>query len=169
MAATDTLPLGVVLEGREMDNPWQDHCWRPIAVIPGAAQTGEWRVLRQGKGWVHHLAGTLDLDLFEKETDGYRANLSQPQPRVFVVLRPDDEGEWGVVPFLVTVCPYEAEGYVESGDEIVEGVPMPEDVIAWVQSFIDAHHVDVPFEKRKLKKHDSVREGAIPRVGKRFR
>ncbi|MEE8392932.1 MAG: DUF3305 domain-containing protein [Rhodospirillales bacterium] len=158
MAATDTLPLGIVLERREMNNHWQDHCWLPAAVIPGAAAVTEWRQLRRGEGWIHYHAGTLDLDLFEKETEGYKVNLSQPQPKVFVVLHPDDEGEREVVPFLVTACPYEAEGYSESGDEIVEGVPMPDDVIAWVQAFIDAYHVDVPFEKRKLKKHVSERK-----------
>jgi len=160
MAATATIALGVVLERRQMDNPWEDHCWRPVAVVPGAAPSGEWRVLRQGEKWVHYLAGTLDLNLFEKETGGYRTNLSQPQPRVFVVVRPADEGGREAVPILVTACPYEAEGYVESGDEIVEGVPMPDGVIAWVQDFVDAYHVDVPFEKRKLKKHVSAREAS---------
>jgi len=31
----ETLPLGIVLERRKIDNPWVDHTWRPVAVIPG--------------------------------------------------------------------------------------------------------------------------------------
>ena len=57
-----------------------------------------------------------------------------------------------MVPFLVTVCPYEAESYTESGEEIVEGVPMPPEILGWVQAFVDTHHVDQPFKKRKQKK-----------------
>ncbi len=167
MAATETLSLGVVIERRQLDNPWQDHCWLPVAVIVGAPPIVKWRELRQGKDWVHYHADTLELDLFEKETDGYRVNLSQPQPSVFVILRPDEEGEQEMVPFLITACPYEAEGYVESGDEIVEGVPMPDAVIAWVQAFIDAYHVDVPFVKRKRKKHTSSQGKRPLRDGKR--
>ena len=38
------------------------------------------------------------------------------------------------------------------GDDLVEAVPMPDGLIAWVQAFIDRHHVDQPFVKRKRKR-----------------
>ena len=41
-------------------------------------------------------------------------------------------------PFLVTVCPYEAMGYSEGNDDVVEGVPMPPEMMAWVQEFVAA-------------------------------
>ena len=44
-----SMPLGVVIERREIDNPWQDHEWRPVAVIPGAAPTTEWKELARGE------------------------------------------------------------------------------------------------------------------------
>jgi hypothetical protein len=31
---------------------------------------------------------------------------------------------------------------------------MPPDLVAWVQAFIDRHHVDEPFQKRKRKRYD---------------
>ncbi len=82
-------------------------------------------------------------------------------PRVFVVLRPDEEDEAGhdVIPFLVTVCPFEAQDYDDTDEEMVGGVPMPDEVIAWVQDFIDEHHVDVPFKKRKREPYDPRRGG----------
>jgi len=130
----------------------------PVAVIPGAAPVEKWVPLRQGEGWTHFHAATLDLELFRGETEGYRANLSQNPPQVFVVLRPSEEAdEPDVVPFLVTACPYEAESYIESGDEIVEGVVMPDEIAAWVQEFVTRHHVDVPFKKRRNKRHRSER------------
>jgi len=164
MQADASMPLGVVIERRDIDNPWQDVAWRPIAVIANAKRQQEWRELQRGDGWVHILAATLDLDLFRSETEGYRTNLSQDTPTVFVVLRPgEDSDENGVEPFHVTACPYEAMGYHESGDEIVEGVPMPDDVVAWTQNFVDRHHVDAPFQKRKNKRHKDRAHGSRPR------
>lgn len=164
MTRKESMPLGVVLERRAIDHPWEDHAWRPVAVIPGAPTVESWRRLGDGDGWVHYHAGTLDLELFPRETDGYRTNLGQPQPAVYVVLRTDEgDEEMGdgheVAPVLVTVCPHEAEGYVESGDEIVEAVPMPEEVAAWVQAFVDEHHVEVPFVKRKRDAYDPRKDG----------
>ena len=166
MKPMESLSLGVVLERREIDNPWQDHVWTPVAVIPGAPKIEAWRELRQGDGWVHYHAGTLKIELHRKETDGYRQNLSQRPPMVYVVLRPgDEEGEHDVEPFHVTVCPNEALDYEDSGEEIVEGVPMPDDIVAWVRDFVDEHHVDMPFQKRKRKPYDPRKGGFVRRGG----
>lgn len=174
MNKQETLRLGVVLERRRIDNPWTEYSWRPAAVIPGAPARdplGEWILLDQGDDWAHFHGGTLPLELFRRETEGYRLNLSQDPPRLFVVLRAEEEGESAhdVVAFLVTACPYEAQDYLDSGDEIVEAVAMPPEVIAFVQAFVDQHHVDEPFKKRKRKRHDSEGEafGRRPGTGPR--
>lgn len=151
------LPLGVVVERRALSNRWVPHAWHPVAVIPGAGPMdpkAEWKTLTSGEGWVHFHAGTLPLQLFPKETEGYRFNLSQEPPCLFVVLRTYEEGDspHDVMPFLVTACPYEAQDYLDSGDDIVERVAMPEAVVAFVQGYIDKHHVDEPFHKRKRKR-----------------
>ena len=163
MEHQETLPLGVVLERRRVEHPWKDHDWRPVAVIPGAPARdpeGEWRTLDEGEDWVHFLSGTLPLELFRRETEGYKFNLSHDPPRIFVVLRGEEDAESAhdVVPFLVTACPYEAQDYLDSGEDIVEAVTMPPDVIAFVQAYIDRHHVDEPFKKRKRKRHDAEGE-----------
>lgn len=160
----EKLPLGVVLEWRRSDNPWIDHTWMPVAVIPGAPPCDPrdaWTLLQQGEGWSRYHCGTLPLQLFRKETEGYKVNLAQEPPRLFVVLRgvDDAECEHDVVPVLVTACPYEAQDYLDSGEEIVEAVPMPPDVVAFVQAYIDQHHVDVPFHKRKRKRLDPEQVG----------
>ena len=160
MRRQEQLPLGVVLERRRIDNPWQDYTWKPVAVVPGAAAMNpqdDWTVLAAGEDWTHFHAGTLPLQLFRKETEGYKVNLSQEPPRVFVGLRSgaDMEARHDLVPFLVTVCPYEAQDYLDSGDDVVEPVAMPEGVIAFVKAYIDQHHVDEPFYKRTRKRHES--------------
>ncbi len=153
MERTVTMPLGVIVERREIDHPWQKCIWRPVAVMPGTAPVDDWTELARGRGFVRFFCGTLPLSLHRGETEAYRYTLANTPPPVYVVLRSADAREDGreIRPFLVTASPYEAEDFLDSGDEIVEAVPMPEGVIAWVQDFIDLHHVDVPFVKRKRK------------------
>ena len=136
MKDQENLPLGIVLERRRVAHPWKDFDWRPVTVIPGAADLdpeGAWRVLAEGDDWI----------------------------RLFVVLRSGEDADCDhdVVPFLVTACPYEAQDYMDSGEELVEPVIMPPGVTAFVQAYIDRHHVDEPFKKRKRKRHDTEDAG----------
>lgn len=148
----ERMPLGIVLERRRSASPWQDYVWRPLSVIPGAPPlNGAPRLLREGEGWAQFHAATVELELHRSDTEGYRLNLSQEPPRLWVALRDGESGE--PVPFFVTACAHEAEVYQVSGSEIVETVPMPVEVLALVRDFIDQHHVDVPFEKRERKRH----------------
>ncbi len=158
-AAHESLPVGVVLERREIDNPWQDYEWRAVGVADGiVAETVEsddsfWRMLESGDDWTRFLVQGFRIDLYSGETDGYTVNLAQPAPAVYVVLRPGEEREdHDVEPFAVTVCPYEAMGYAESGDEQVDSVVMPTDVRTWVEAFVERYHIERPFKKRKRDK-----------------
>ncbi len=157
--------MGVVLERREIDHPWQSHGWRAVAVIPGASEVDEWRVLAEAPGRVRYHAGTLPLELHAKETESYRLNLATGLPTVYVVLRYDDEVEAGIVPFLATVSPYEAQDCLDGDEDLVEPVPMPEVVEAWLADFVAKYHVDEPFKKRKRKPHDP-RKGEAGRGGR---
>ena len=105
----------------------------------------------QGPQWTRFYAGSLPLNLYRRETEGYRTNLSQPSPSLYVILRSIDEDY--PTPFLVTVCPYEAADYEVSGDERADKVPMPPEILALVGHFINAHHVEEPFAKRQRKPH----------------
>ncbi len=146
------MALGVVVERRDIDNPWQSVSWRAVAVIPGAPPVDEPRVLAEGSGWVRYHAATLTVELHRKGTEGYRYNLSTKVPAVFVITRQHEELEGEVEPCAVTVCPSEAQDYLDAGDDIVDRVPMPEVMVAWVQDFVKTHHVDQPFKKRRNKK-----------------
>jgi len=164
MEPREHLPLGIVVERRQVDHPWMDHSWAVVGVIPGAPARdpeGEWTLLRRGEGWAHYHGGTLPLELFRKETEGYKVNLSLDPPRLFVVLRDDEDPDSSheVVPFLVTACPYEAQDYLDSGEDVVETLAMPPEVAAFVQAFVARYHVDEPFRKRKRSVHDPRKSG----------
>ena len=170
MKKQETIEIGVVVERREIDNPWQDHTWKAVAVIPGAAAIDEWRLLASDEGWMQWHAATLPLELHRSETESYRTNLADNPPRVFIVLREDEEADdHEVAPFMVTVSAYEAQDYLDSGEDIVDGVTMPDAIIAWVQAFIDAHHVDEPFVKRKRKRYETDELGFGGPQGRRVR
>jgi hypothetical protein len=162
-----SLPLGVVVERRKSTSRWQAWVWRPVAVIPGAptVEPGG-RELMRGEGWTRYLAGTLPLELHRSETEAYKANLAGRTPAIHVVLRRRPGAEEAYDPFLVTASPYEALCYEVPGDAIVEPVPMPEGLIAWIQDFVDRHHVERPFYKRKRDRGGRDRPGGGSPVGK---
>ena len=151
-----SMPMGVVVERRELGNRWQKVAWKPIGVLPGATPVDEKKPLLSGEGWVHYHMATLPLQLHRKETLAYKTNLNSQPPKLFIILRqsddPEDSGD--ARPFLVTASPFEMQDYLDSGDDIVEGVAMPDAVIAWINAFCDRHHVDEPFKKRKRKRYD---------------
>jgi hypothetical protein len=153
MPADAVMPITVVVERRASNHAWQDHIWRPLGVLPRTAgEPGQ--VLASGEDWTQYYGGNLDIELYRGETEGYRTNLTQPTPVVYVVLRRNADAEiLEFEPFLATVCPYEAMSYSEDNDDAVEGVPMPREVAEWLQEFVTLHHVDRPFVKRKNRRH----------------
>lgn len=165
MISTDErLPLGVVLEKRESRSRWLDHVWRAVEVLPGAPQRdpqGDWASLGTFSQGERFHAGTLDLELTRKMTDGYRSNISQREPVVYVVLRQRSAkgGRATLYPFHVTVCPLEAEFYAVGGEESVEDVPMPEEVIVFVGDYVRRYHEELPFHKRKRGSKERAEKG----------
>jgi hypothetical protein len=152
--------VGIVVEERHTDNKWQPVSWHAIAVLPGAPEVEAWHELRRADNWVQFHAVNLEIELFGKETEGYKYNLSNETPVVYVVLRDDEEStDERPMPEIATVCPYEAQDYLDSGDELVEPVPMPDDIRRWVGRFVDEHHVDEKFHKRQRKRYDPEEVG----------
>lgn len=149
------ITIGVVLERRASRHAWQDHDWRPVEAVVGGLPTAPGSLLWQAGDRARYFGGNLDIELFRKDTEGYKRNLSGEVPLVYVVLRAA-EGEAEVAPFLATACPYEAEAYMVSGDERVDGVPMPPEVVDLVQRWVERHHVDEPFIKRRQKPKDGA-------------
>jgi hypothetical protein len=151
---SERLRVGVLLERQHIAHPWQEYAWHAAGIVPGAAEIAAPRLVQQDEGWARYHIATLDIELFPRETEGYRYNLSQQRPVVYVLWRHADE-DIGQQPevFHVTVCPYEAQDYLDGGDVMVEGVPIPDVVAHWMQGYIARHHVDAPFEKRRRKRH----------------
>lgn len=151
---TDTLSIGIVLEKRKSDHPWLDHKWVLVGVIPGAPETDAFQVLRQGDGVTQYLAATLELELHRAEAEAYHFNLTSPEPSLFVVLRENDDLELDVplIADVITASPYEAQDYLDSSEEIVERILMPENIRIWIDEFVTEHFEVQQFKKRKRDK-----------------
>lgn len=161
MDRIEKMAVGIVVERRMSSHPWQDHLWLPVAVIPGAAPmdpSGPWRELDREGGRVLFHAGTLEVELYRTDTDAYLEAMAGDAPVLFVVLREDPDSAHEVSPCAATVSLYEAQDFLDTGEDIVERIPMPPAMAAWVQEFIDTHHVDQPFEKRKRTRYDGKKK-----------
>src|SRR3972149_3985272 len=54
---SENMRVGVVVERRRIDHPWQEYSWRPVEIVPGAPTTTEWGGLHAGGGGTGDLAG----------------------------------------------------------------------------------------------------------------
>lgn len=146
-----SLSVGVIVAREDADNPWQDYVWRLAGVVIGGDADAGWREIGRDPGIVRYFAGTLEIEVFRRETEAYQVNLNNDVPVVYVVMREaDDPGASQPLELhLATVSAYEAQDYLDTGEEIVDSVAMPAPLIAWVQRFVDRHHVEEKFVKRK--------------------
>ena len=162
-----TIPVGVVLRKTPGVTRWAAWAWTASAVLPGAGPA-DWRVIRQEGDAVEYHAATCTLELHGAETEAYLHGISARVPSVYVVMR-QIHGDPPLEVVLVTASPYEAQDYCDSGEEIVEKVPMPQGLVAWVGEFVEEFHHDEVFVKRRRdkKRIDLVQDGVgDPRIGK---
>jgi len=154
--------VGVIIRKQPGVTRWAKWVWRAVAVIPGAPPA-DWREMRRDGEAVEYHAATVTIEIHRAETEAYRVALSNDPPSVYVILRPseDPEAQHDVEVFGVTASAFEAQDYLDSGEEIVEPVPMPPELIAWLSSFVEIHHKDEMFVKRKRRRwtEDKVEDG----------
>jgi hypothetical protein len=141
--------VGVILERRPAKSRWADHVWRVVEVLDGQAAVEPFSQLAVlADGTVRYFAGNIPLTLHRTETEAYRTNLAGDRV-LYAVLRPDETGTHPFSLHTVTASPQAASEFLESSEELVEAVPMPASIVAWVESFCAAHHKEEPFSKRQ--------------------
>lgn len=151
-AALKTMPVGVIVERRKASSQWIDFTWRPIAALGGVPQTQPWTILSQDGGVTTFYAGAADVEFFRTATANYRDNLAGDQS-LWVVLRPT-ESDPPYTLLAVTADPSEGEAFTEPGTDLVELVPLPDNVREALIEFVAEHHVEQPFFKRKRDRAD---------------
>jgi hypothetical protein len=143
-----SIPVGVVVERRRAKSVWAEFLWRPVSVLAGKPSAEPWTVLDVQAESVLFYAGEAVIELHRTESTYYRDNLASDTPRLWVVLSPTGSDR----PYellTVTADPAEGEGFTDAGNNLVETVPMPQDILAIVGQFIATHHVERSFIKRR--------------------
>lgn len=161
----ETVQVGVIVERRALKNPWIDHAWAAVAALAGTPIAAPWTVLHQTADLTRYYAGASEVEFFASETGMYRDNLRSGRPSLWVSLRRTDAAP-GVALRLVTADPSEGESLTEAGTDIIEVVPMPVEIQQRLAAFVEAHHVERPFVKRKRDRADPE---AMARRGPHFR
>ena len=151
-----SIPLGIVIRKVPGVTRWVDHVWKAVAVLPGAGPA-HWKELRRDGDVIEYHAATVPLELFRTDTEAYLHGLSTKIPAIYVVMR-ESEGADPLDVVLATASPYEAQDYADTGEELVEKVPMPEGLVAWIRDYVEQHHEDEVFIKRRRDKSRVDRE-----------
>lgn len=159
------MPVGVVIQRRPGVTRWQKWAYAPTALLPGAGPA-HWKLLREEGDVSEYHIGTATLTLWRTDAEAYRIGLAEPVVSAYVVLQPgQDEFPYKIK--LITANPHEAMQYSDGGEDVVEKVPMPPALVAWVQEWTDQHFVEEPFVKRKRKRYleNKVEDGkGDPRI-----
>lgn len=153
------LQVGAVVRRSPGVTRWAKDIWKPVAVIPGAPEAFWKELVRDGEVVDYH-AGTVTMALFRADVEGYLVSLNMNVPSVWIVLDRDVESQSpsGWVVSTVTASAHEALDALDSGESIVEPVPIPESLAAWIKEFVDMHYIEEPFKKRR---RDEIRVDGI--------
>ncbi|WP_341581221.1 DUF3305 domain-containing protein [Marinobacter metalliresistant] len=153
------LQVGAVVRRSPGVTRWARDIWKPVALIPGAPEAFWKELVREGEVVDYH-AGTVAMELFRADVEGYLVSLNMIVPSVWVILDKDQSNRSpsGWVVSTITASAHEALDALDSGESIVEAVPIPESLAAWIKEFIDMHYIEEPFKKRR---RDEIRVDGI--------
>lgn len=146
MSVDVAIQVGVVIERRPGVTSWQAEVWRPVAVLAGAADVAAWSPLGTVDGGERFFLGHAQVWFHRADTPTYRDNLATGSPRMWVRLRLED-GRPRLIG--VTADPAEGEAFTEAGNDLVDHVLMPGEVAAALARFVETHHVERVFLKRR--------------------
>jgi hypothetical protein len=143
-----SIPVAVLAERRPGVTQWAEEVWRVVQVLEEAPEVPPWTLLRKEGGRSLFFAGTAEVELHPTDTSNYKHNLEAAQPLVWVALRPAGTPA-GFILQAVTVDPGEAHLYADSGNDLLESLPMPPGLRAVTEAFVARHHQERAFFKRR--------------------
>jgi hypothetical protein len=154
-STSETIDLVAIVERQDTGNAWQPHAWRALACRSARAIDPLGADAASGRTLIVQGA----LTLHRSEAENYLFNLSGGSaPAIYVILTKPASAEDVPALFALTCDPYEAQSFTMTNDMIVEAVPMPGEVEAWVKGFVGAHYKEEVFVKRKRKSHKTGSE-----------
>lgn len=148
-----TLEVAVQMRRERVPGPmarWQN--WRWVLADVLLQQDGfgtQARRLYQSDDGETWLFGGLPVELFRDDTEGYDLNLRTEAPCWFVLWRLESTEDGEIArPTAVSLSYHDAGRWLDA-QETVEQVPAPAEVLAWLQAFVDTHHVTEPKRRQR--------------------
>ena len=133
-----SISLGVIV-ARPRAHESGDNDWQTSRVMLGEHAIAAGRLLRRDGESEYYFAGAAELCLDAEEIDSYRVNLSQHQPRLYLVLAPRADGDEPPLVHVITADPDEAVSLLAAAPDGVEEVAMPPALADLISIFIDSH------------------------------
>ncbi|HUG25074.1 DUF3305 domain-containing protein [Piscinibacter sp.] len=139
--------VAVVMEREAQPNRWEDWRFNVVEVVIDEGFGTDARVLRDDGKWRRSLHPGFVLELFRDEAEGYFLNLTSGSPVWFVMWRASEDDPPQAQPEAVSLSYNEAGRWLDA-QERVDNVPLPADLVAWLQAYTDEHYRPEP-KKRK--------------------
>jgi hypothetical protein len=144
-----SLQVAVVMEREAQPNRWEDWRFRVAEVVLHESEFGvEPKALRDDGKHCLTLHPGFTVELFADEGEGYYLNLTSGAPVWFVMWRIDEDAPSRAWPEAVSVS-YNQAGRWLDAQERVDNVPLPGDVLAWLQAFADEHYRPEPKTRKR--------------------
>jgi Protein of unknown function (DUF3305) len=141
--------VAVVMEREANPNRWEAWRFRLVDVVPDEPAFGTVaRVLRDDGRVQRTRHPAFTLELFRDEAEGYHLNLTSGAPVWFVMWRIDADDPSRAGPETVSVSYTEAGRWLDA-QERVDNVPLPAELIAWLQAYTDEHYRPEPKKRRR--------------------
>jgi Protein of unknown function (DUF3305) len=146
---------------------WQTHRW----VLEAVQLDGEVTSITPSKSQQEPIAALIDkndsterwkhagykVELHTDDAEGYYLNVTTDAPCWFVLWRMEEQAgitdEPIAKPEMVSLSYHDAGRWLDA-QETVEQVPLPPEVVTWLQAFVDEHHV---IETKKRKRPESFK------------
>ncbi|MEO8123499.1 MAG: DUF3305 domain-containing protein [Burkholderiales bacterium] len=149
MTERPAIDLAIVMERETAPNQWEAWRHRPVEVVqqePAFGVTAH--MLRDDGRVMRTLHPGFRLELFRDECEGYHLNLSSGAPVWFILWRSDDEDPSRAWPVTVSVSYNEAGRWLDA-QERVDNLPLPAEIVQWLQAFNDEYYRPEPKRRRR--------------------
>lgn len=141
--------VAIIIERRKSSHPWAEFVWKGVGIIADQQGTSSWSTVYQDEDVSRFHFGPVPLELHRRMGEAYDANLQTGEPAIWMML---DDADSELVPFKVrgvTIDPYEALGFQDSAEGLVERIPMPADLLEWVIAYLAQMPEPEAFKKRR--------------------
>ncbi len=174
MEKSKSINVGVMVRRTLGITRWAKWAYKPIAIAP-AVEMAAWTATRVDGEATDFYAGTVPLTLYRTDTEGYLVGLSTNPPSAYVVLRRSQLPGRDYDLHTVTASAYEAQDFSDAAEDLVEQVALPDFLHQFIWDFVDRHHTEEEFVKRKRRPHlvkdeqDGIGDARIRQVADVYR